>query len=69
MENSKTPGKLRSKDLRHMLLVLPFLLPDLFHPEVEDYNRQHPESQTLVDPSSELTDVTLMLLTWYRQKG
>ena len=39
----------------------------LVRPEVEEYNSQHPGSEPLVDPSSELIDVTLMLLTWYRQ--
>ena len=67
MENSKTPSKVRAQDMRHILLVLPFLLPDLVRPEVEEYNSQHPGSEPLVDPSSELIDVTLMLLTWYRQ--
>ena len=66
MENSKTPSKVRAQDMRHILLVLPFLLHDLVRPEVEEYNTQHPGSKPLVDPSSELIDVTLLLLTWYR---
>jgi hypothetical protein len=52
--------------MRHLLLVLPFLLHDLVRPEVEEYNSQHPGSEPLVDPSSELIDVCLLLLTWYR---
>ena len=49
----------------HLLLVLPFL-HNLVHPEVEEYSSQHPGSEPLVDPSSELIDVCLVLLTWYR---
>jgi hypothetical protein len=66
VENSKPPSKVRAQDMRHILLVLPFLLHDLVREEVEDYNSKHQECQALVDPSSELIDVTLSLLTWYR---
>ena len=52
--------------MRHILLVLPFLLPDLVRPEVEEYNRLNPAEEPLVDPSSDCIDVTLLLLTWYR---
>ena len=66
MENSKTPSKVRAQDMRHLLLVLPFLLHDLLRPEVEAYNAQYRDRQPLVDPSSELIEVTQLLLTWYR---
>ena len=52
--------------MRHILLVLPFLLPDLVRPEVEEYNSLNPEEEPLVDPSSDCIDVTILLLTWYR---
>ena len=52
--------------MRHLLLVLPFLLHDLLRPEVEAYNAQDRDRQPLVDPSSELIEVTQLLLTWYR---
>jgi hypothetical protein len=52
--------------MRHILLVLPFLLHELLRPEVEEYNRLHPAEEPLVDPSSDCIDVTLLLLTWYR---
>ncbi len=54
--------------MRHILLVLPFLLPDLLLPEVQEYNRQNPREETLVDPSpsSDVIEVTLLLSTWYR---
>ncbi len=66
VENSKPPSKVRAQDMRHILLVLPFLLHDLVREEVENFNSKHQECQPLVNPSSELIDVTLLLLTWYR---
>ncbi len=54
-------------DMRHILLVLPFLLPDLVLPEVQEYNRQNPR-EPLVDSSSDAiaSEVTLLLSIWYR---
>ncbi len=52
--------------MRHILLLLPFLLPDLVRPEVEEYNRLNQRKEPLVDPSSDVIEVTLVLLTWYR---
>jgi len=66
LDNSKPPCKVRASDMRHILLVLPFLLHDLLRPEVEEYNRLNPADEPLVDPSSDCIDVTLLLLTWYR---
>ena len=53
-------------DMRHVLLVLPFLLHDLLRPEFEAHNRQNPQADHVVDPSAELIGVVLTLLTWYR---
>jgi hypothetical protein len=50
--------------MRHILLVLPFLLHDLVRPEVEEYNRLNPAEEPFVDPS-DCIGVTLLLLTWY----
>jgi len=66
LDNGKPPSKVRASDMRHILLVLPFLLHDLVRPEVEEYNRLNPAEEPLVDPSSDCIDVTLLLLTWYR---
>ena len=66
LENGKPPSKVRAADMRHILLVLPFLLPDLLLPEVQEYNRQNPREEALVDPSSDVIEVTLLLSTWYR---
>ena len=65
LDNGKPPSKVWASDLRHILLVLPFLLHDLVRPEVEQYNRLNPAEEPLVDPSSDCIDVTLLLLTWY----
>ena len=66
LENGKQPSKVRASDMRHILLVLLFLLPDLVGPEVEDYHRMNPAEEPLVDQSSDCIYVTLLLLTWYR---
>jgi hypothetical protein len=65
-DTGKPPSKMRAADMRHMLLVLPFLLPDLLRPEVEVHNAQIPQADHVVDPSAELVEVVLILLTWYR---
>ena len=66
LDHGKPPSRVRASDMRHILLVLPFLLHDLVRPEVEEYNRLNPAEEPLVDPSSDCIDVTLLLLTWYR---
>jgi hypothetical protein len=33
---------------------------------VREYNRQNPREEPLVDPSSDVIEVTLLLSTWYR---
>ena len=66
MDSGKTPPKLRAADIRHILLVLPFILQDLLRPEVEAHNAQIPPADHVVDPSAELIEVVLVLLTWYR---
>jgi hypothetical protein len=65
-DNGKPPPRVRAADMRHVLLVLPFLLHDLLRPEVEAHNRQNPLADHVVDPSAELIEVVLTLLTWYR---
>ena len=64
-DNSSAPAKVRAADLRQLLLVLPFLLHDWMACEVEDHNRKHPREEPVVDPSLELIEVVLQLLSWY----
>ena len=51
-------------DMRHMLLLLPFLLFDLLQDEVDEHNSRHgTDSQS---PAQDLIDWVLVLLEWYR---
>ena len=59
------PPRIRASDMRHVLLVLPFLLHDLLKDEVAAFNIRYPVGPPIVDPSAELIEVTLMLLSWY----
>ena len=52
-------------DMRHVLLILPFLLHGLLTEEVEEYNRINPLVR-IVDPSPMMVEITIMLLSWYR---
>ena len=52
-------------DMRHVLLILPFLLQGLLTEEVEEYNRMNPLVR-IVDPSPMMVEITIMLLSWYQ---
>jgi hypothetical protein len=56
-------GQVTGVDLRHLLLLLPFLLFDLLDKEIEDYNESH--GTTLVNPAHRLIKLVLALLEWY----
>ena len=66
IDNGKPPPKVRAADMRHVLLVLPFLLHDLLRLEVEAHNRKNAPADHVVDPSAEVIGVVNTLLTWYR---
>ena len=66
LDHGKPPPRVRAADMRHILLVLPFLLHDLLRPEVEAHNAQNVAADHVVDPSADLIGVVLTLLTWYR---
>ena len=51
-------------DMRHLLLLLPFLLFDLLHDEVHDHNSLHGTSYE--SPAADLIAWVLVLLEWYR---
>ena len=61
----KLPPRVRAMDMRHVLLILPFLLQGLLTEEVEEYNRMNPLVR-IVDPSPMMVEITIMLLSWYR---
>ncbi len=60
----KVPCRVRKMDMRHILLMLPFLLPNLLQEEVEQYNQENP-SDPIPDPSDECIGIVLLLLSWY----
>ena len=59
-----TPCRVRAVDMRHILLMLPFLLHNLLEEEVEEYNRQHP-FEPITDPSDECIGIVLVFIEWY----
>jgi len=61
----KLPPRVRAMDMRHVLLILPFLLEGLLTEEVEEHNATNPVMR-IVDPSPMMVDVTIMLLSWYQ---
>ena len=60
----KIPCRVRAKDMRNLLLVLPFLLHNLLLEEVEEYNRANP-FDPITDPSDECIGIVLLLIDWY----
>jgi hypothetical protein len=61
----KLPPKVRAMDMRHILIILPFLLEELLTDEVEEHNAANQFIHRVVDPSSKMVDITIMLLSWY----
>jgi len=58
--HGKTHSSIRAADLRHLLLLLPFVLDNLLKDEVDKYNRDKAQgSDVLVDPSEELVMVAI----------
>ena len=52
--------------MRHILIILPFLLEkELLTDEVEEHNAANQFIHRVVDPSSKMVDITIMLLSWY----
>ena len=64
-KTGKIPGKVRAMDMRHILLLLPFLLHNLLQEEVEEYNSKNPFNP-VCDPSNECIGIVLLLLEWYQ---
>ena len=61
--SGKILGSITGVDLRHLLLLLPFLLFDLLDEEIKSYNQQY--GTDLVNPCHELIKLVLLLLEWY----
>ena len=64
----QTKGKphceMRAADCRHLLLLLPFILDNLFRDELDEYNQTH--AAAVVDPSAELVMVANTFVSWYK---
>jgi hypothetical protein len=67
-EKQKAARNTRSCDYRHLLLLLPFILSNLFREEVEEHNTHHRAAAAapVIDPSEELIGVTNVFLRWYK---
>ena len=65
LDKKKAARHTRSCDYRHLLLLLPFILSNLFHEEVNDHNRRK-HGHPVVDPSEQLIGVTSVFLRWYK---
>jgi hypothetical protein len=61
--SGKIMGVITGVDLRHLLLLLPFLLFDLLDDEIQNYNLRN--GTQLVNPAHELIKFVLLLLEWY----
>jgi hypothetical protein len=63
--SGKVGGQVTGVDLRHLLLLLPFLLFDILEnlKEIDDYNESH--ITYLVKPAKQLIKLVLAFLEWY----
>ena len=64
-DKKKVARHTRACDYRHLLLLLPFILSNLFRDEVDEHNSHH-SSPPVIDPSEELIGVANYFLRWYK---
>ena len=62
----KQSKRIRAVDFRHLLLLLPFVLDDLFRDEVAEYNSIAVAGEEVEDPSAELVGVANTFIEWYK---
>ena len=62
--NGRPNGRITGVDMRHLLLLLPFLLFDLLHDELSVYNTDNHSDHP--NPADDLIGWVLVLLEWYR---
>jgi len=62
--SGRPDGRITGMDMRHLLLLLPFLLFDLLQDTVDEHNYLHGTSHK--SPAQDLIDWILVLLEWYR---
>jgi len=63
-EEGKLHCRVRAADVRHLLLLLPFMVHDLFSLEVKEWNAD-PGNEQIQDPSPEIVAICLSLVEWY----
>jgi hypothetical protein len=63
-DEGKLHCRVRAADVRHLLLLLPFMVHDLFSSEVKAWNAVAGNAQ-IQDPSPEIVAICLSLLEWY----
>ena len=61
--NGRPNGRITGVDMRHLLLLLPFLLFDLLEDEIEQHYATNGTS--LINPCHQLIAWVLILLEWY----
>jgi hypothetical protein len=64
-EKQKAARHTRACDYRHLLLLLPFILSNLFRDEVAEHNSHH-RGSPVVDPSEVLICISNLFLQWYK---
>ena len=64
-DKKKAARNTRACDYRHLLLLLPFILSNLFREEVDEHNSHH-RGAPVIDPSEELIGVANIFLRWYK---
>ncbi len=64
-EKKKAARHTRACDYCHLLLLLPFILSNLFRDEVEERDSHH-RGAPVIDPSEVLIGVTDVFLRWYK---
>ena len=64
-DKKKAARHTRACDYRHLLLLLPFILSNLFRDEVHEHNSHH-SRPPVIDPSEELIGVANYFLRWYK---
>jgi len=62
--NGRPHGSITGMDMRHLLLLLPFLLFDLLNDDVEEHNNLN--GTDYESPAPDLIAWVLILLEWYR---
>ena len=64
--SGRPDGRITGMDMRHILLLLPFLLFDLLDELVERHNTLHGTDLQVSSPAPDLIAWVLVLLEWYR---